>query len=39
MDWKVVILRELRLRNQRENGGFTDLITSRKNSRNRTLQF
>lgn len=28
-NWKLVILRELRLRNQRESGGFSELITSR----------
>lgn len=27
--WKLAILRELRLRNQRESGGFSELITSR----------
>ena len=29
MDWKLAILEGLRLRNQRESGGFTELITSR----------
>lgn len=29
-DWKLVILGQLRIRNQRENGGFSELITSRK---------
>ena len=31
MDWKLVILEKLRLRNQKESGGFTELILSRKN--------
>ena len=28
-EWKVEILQQLRLRNQRESGGFTELIASR----------
>ena len=27
-EWKLEILRQLRLRNQRESGGFSELITS-----------
>jgi len=30
MDWKLVILGRLRVRNAKESGGFTELISSRK---------
>ena len=29
-EWKLAILGQLRLRNQKESGGFADLIASRK---------
>ena len=33
MDWKVIILERLRVRNSKESGGFTELVASRKNCR------